>query len=141
MDFDNFVITGPATASDSSTLAVLTKNGVTSAANGVVSSLASQCLTDTFSVGSPNGVGPPVICGTNTNEYSEELVALPPPKFHYYVPVHCAVYVDASSACNTLTFQLGANGVGVMALASRAWSIKVSQRNHFFYTQCFILKK
>lgn len=34
------------------------------------------------------------------------------------------MYVDASEACNDLSFQLGANGIGT-AVANRAWSIKV----------------
>ncbi len=36
------------------------------------------------------------------------------------------MYVDASSSCNTLTFNLGSAGVGT-AISTRMWSIKVSQ--------------
>ena len=42
----------------------------------------------------------------------------------YYVPV----YVDASTACNDLTFALGTQANGVGAIATRQWSIKVRKR-------------
>ena len=41
----------------------------------------------------------------------------------YYVPV----YVDASTACNDLTFALGTQANGVGAIATRQWSIKVGK--------------
>ncbi len=66
LDFTNFVITGPQTSSIS---VVKTTKGEVDAA-GVAQSLASQCLTDTFSVTS-GGTTPPVICGTNTGEHSK----------------------------------------------------------------------
>ena len=69
-------------------------------------SLASQCLTDSFSVTSPGGGTNPVLCGVNTGEH---------------------MYVDASDACNELNFQLGNSAMGVTAVATRSWSIKVTQ--------------
>ena len=73
---------------------------------GELASLASQCLTDSFSVTNPGGGTNPVLCGTNTGEH---------------------MYVDASDACNELNFQLGTNPVGVTGLATRSWSIKATQ--------------
>ena len=35
--------------------------------------LAGQCLTDTFTVTSPGGNAPPVICGTNSQQHSNPL--------------------------------------------------------------------
>jgi hypothetical protein len=58
--------------------------------------------------------------------------------FHYkfknfYNPEHfsnnskiVAVYVDASTACNTLAFQLGQTGIGT-TIPTRSWSLKVFQ--------------
>lgn len=37
------------------------------------------------------------------------------------------VYVDSSTSCNELAFQLGSNAVGVSGVATRSWSIKVTQ--------------
>ena len=53
-------------------------------------SVASQCLTDTFSVTNPGGPAPPVICGTNTGKH---------------------MYVDSNEACNDLAFLLGTTAV------------------------------
>ena len=44
---------------------------VATGAGGVDSSLASRCLTDTFSVSNPGGPSPPQICGTATDEHSK----------------------------------------------------------------------
>ena len=75
-------------------------------AGGVAAGLASECLTDSFSVTNPGGGSNPVLCGTNTGEH---------------------MYVDASDACNELNFQLGTNPLGVTGLATRSWSIKATQ--------------
>ena len=68
LDFSTFVIAGPSTITLTA-LAELNGNVVTKP--GVPVSLATQCLTDTFSVTGPSGSVPPVICGTNTGEHSE----------------------------------------------------------------------
>ncbi|XP_059097284.1 uncharacterized protein LOC131891672 [Tigriopus californicus] len=98
LDFDQFLIAGPST----SLVAVSNhKEGVVGAAAATKPvTLASRCLTDTFSVTSPTGQSPPSICGINTGEH---------------------MYVDSTSACNELVFQLGSNS------AVRQWSIKVTQ--------------
>ena len=72
------------------------------AANGV--SESGQCNTDTFSITNQNTV--PRICGTNTGEH---------------------VYFEASEDCNHLSFQFGTTAVGISAIASRSFSIKVTQ--------------
>ena len=41
------------------------------AAGGKAVALATQCLTDTFSVTNSGGYGPSSICGTNTGEHSK----------------------------------------------------------------------
>eukprot|EP00095_Tigriopus_kingsejongensis_P001171 maker-scaffold415_size178368-snap-gene-0.24 protein:Tk01171 transcript:maker-scaffold415_size178368-snap-gene-0.24-mRNA-1 annotation:"hypothetical protein Y032_0655g1201" len=104
LDFNMFVVTGPSTAIASVAKAI---NGVpvTDILQGISVSVASQCLTDTFSVTSPGFQSPPVICGSNNGEH---------------------MYVDASELCNTLNFQLGTAGVGAN-LANRQWSIKITQ--------------
>ena len=80
--------------------------GAVNPTSTALASLASQCLTDSFSVTNPGGGTNPVLCGTNTGEH---------------------MYVDASDACNELNFQLGTNPVGVTGLATRSWSIKATQ--------------
>merc|ERR1712008_623962 len=102
LDFITHVITGPSTLTVSATKVL---NGAVNA-GGVPASLASECLTDSFSVTNPGGGSNPVLCGTNTGEH---------------------MYVDASDACNELNFQLGTNPVGVTGLATRSWSIKATQ--------------
>ncbi len=74
LDFQNFVITGPAI---DQTARLKTIGGVqiidTLAANkGKDVTLQTQCLTDTFQVVGGGGVSnSDVICGTNTNEHCE----------------------------------------------------------------------
>ena len=69
IDFEDFVIAGPST----DTRAVATEIGgsiVPAWANGAVAvCLASNCLTDTFSLTGPGGSVPPVICGKNTGQH------------------------------------------------------------------------
>lgn len=104
LDFDQFVITGPSSDTNSIGKAV---DGVIRQANakGNAVTPATQCLTDTFQVSNPGGAAPPVICGTNTGEH---------------------MYVDVSDSCNKLLFTLGSNAQGT-SLVTRQWSIKVSQ--------------
>ncbi|XP_059097782.1 uncharacterized protein LOC131892064 [Tigriopus californicus] len=103
LDFNQFMITGPST----STVSVSAHRGGVIGAPGAATaiSLASRCLTDTFSVLSPSGQSPPTICGINTGEH---------------------MYVDSSVNCNDLVFQLGnmAQGTGI---GQRQWSIKITQ--------------
>jgi len=103
LDFITHVITGPSTLTTTATKIL---NGAVNPTSTVLASLASQCLTDSFSVTNPGGGSNPVLCGTNTGEH---------------------MYVDASDACNELNFQLGTNPAGVTGLATRSWSIKATQ--------------
>ncbi len=69
LDFENFVITGPAT---SPTAVVETIGGVAVPGTGVGNevTLQTQCLTDTFQVVAGGGTSnSDVICGTNSNEH------------------------------------------------------------------------
>jgi len=45
-------------------------NGNTAVTGGVPVSTATQCLTDTFTVTSPGGYAPPMICGSNKDQHS-----------------------------------------------------------------------
>lgn len=69
LDFNTFVITGPDTRTDS--LTVIASGTPTAVLAGQPVSTATRCLTDTFSVTSPGGYTPPVICGTNTGQHSK----------------------------------------------------------------------
>eukprot|EP00095_Tigriopus_kingsejongensis_P001242 maker-scaffold160_size295910-snap-gene-1.34 protein:Tk01242 transcript:maker-scaffold160_size295910-snap-gene-1.34-mRNA-1 annotation:"hypothetical protein L798_10568" len=67
LDFEQFTITGPST----SIISIGTfKFGEIATAAGAQYSTGSQCLTDSFSVGSPTGCAPPSICGINTGEHN-----------------------------------------------------------------------
>ena len=104
LDFNTFVISGPATntASIGETL-----NGVflTVAAAGVGGDVtnAGQCNTDTFSISSSLV---PTICGTNTGDH---------------------VYFDANDDCHNLDFQFGNVANGITSIATRSWNIKITQ--------------
>ena len=102
LDFQTFVISGPST--DTTTVVEVLNGDVVIAAGGVDAAQAGRCLTDTFSVGNQRTV--PSICGTNTGAH---------------------VYFDASESCNTLDFQFGNDAVGIASVATRSFSIKVSQ--------------
>lgn len=103
LDFNQFMITGPSTATQSVSLA---KGGVIGAPGATVPiTTASQCLTDSFSVLSSTGQSPPTICGQNSGEH---------------------MYVDSSATCNDLVFQLGGTGRGT-GVGQRQWSIKITQ--------------
>ncbi|XP_059097602.1 uncharacterized protein LOC131891926 [Tigriopus californicus] len=103
LDFNQFMITGPSTSSDVVSKQKLGVVGAPGATKAI--SLASRCLTDTFSVTSTTGQAPPSICGINTGEH---------------------MYVDSTSACNDLVFQLGNTGQGT-GIGQRQWNIKVTQ--------------
>jgi len=67
LDFVNFVISGPSSATNSVLkvkMAQVSKTGTKSVTQN------SQCLTDTFSVTGPSRT-PPTICGTNSGEHSK----------------------------------------------------------------------
>ena len=105
LDFQTFVITGPSTISTSITnLGVLNGDLAPVAGGTNVAEGAGRCLTDTFSITNQRSV--PAICGTNTGAH---------------------VYYDASEECNSLDFQFGNSAVGVASVATRSFSIKVSQ--------------
>merc|ERR1711971_1413899 len=61
-----------------------------------------DCLTDTFTVTSPNHPTPPVICGLNSGQH---------------------MYVDASDACNVLTFNIDQLNTGT----ARKWYLEINQ--------------
>jgi hypothetical protein len=69
LDFNTFVIAGPSTLT-ASNFKVLA--GSLSTTTGVAASLATECLTDTFSVTGSGGTAPPVICGTNGGYHSKK---------------------------------------------------------------------
>lgn len=100
LDFSSFVITGPSTSSAT----IGKETGGVEVSGGTAQSEATQCQTDTFGV--TNQYTFPVICGTNTGYHA---------------------YFEASESCNSLDFQLGTVARGVTALATRSWSIKITQ--------------
>lgn len=77
---------------------------VFSAAGGKNVALTSNCQTDIFTVSNQHHL--PLICGTMSGEH---------------------VYVEASNSCNDLTFTFGSTAQGVSEIASRSFSIKISQ--------------
>jgi len=99
LDFMTFVIAGPSTATTSMHAQVNGGAIATGAAQAV--NPVSQCMDDQFTVTAPGAPAPPVICGTNTGAH---------------------MYVEASEACNTLSFQLSGT-----ASVTRSWAIKVTQ--------------
>jgi len=103
LDFNQFIITGPSTATESVHKTIFGE--VSTGATGVPVALASRCLTDTFSVTNPTGGTPSPICGINSGEH---------------------MYIDSSDACNDLAFQLGQTAFGT-GVSQRQWSIKVTQ--------------
>ena len=66
--------------------------------------LTSMCRSDTFSISNQHHM--PVLCGTLTGEH---------------------IYVDASESCNDLVFAFSTTARGVSTLASRSFSIKITQ--------------
>ncbi len=64
-----------------------------------------DCVTDTFSLNNPGGVGSPVICGYNTGQHSEHQEHVEG-KGYITVKVY-VVIVDASDRCNVASFHLG----------------------------------
>jgi len=101
LDFNQFTITGPSTV----TTAVAPLLNGNNDPNGAASlAEATQCLTDIFTVSNQNTL--PVICGINNGQH---------------------VYFDADNDCHDLDFQLGEFANGVTSIATRQWSIKVSQ--------------
>lgn len=107
LDFDSFVINGPYTNTITTDMVTqmlwgVIPGGTYAVAGEDVLMSNSQCTIDSFSVTSPSGVSPPVICGTNNGEH---------------------MYVEATpSYCNTLGFSLGSTSA-----VSRSWSVRVSQ--------------
>ena len=69
MDFNTFSITGPSTLSTSATKIL---NGFENEAGAKLATLASQCLTDRFTVvNTGGGEGADTICGVNTGQHRE----------------------------------------------------------------------
>jgi len=98
LDFMTFVIHGPSTAD--ATVGEILAGDAIAATKGTDVTAQTQCQEDQFSVTSPGGISPPVICGTNTG-------------YH--------MYVDASDSCNTLSFQLSTTTF------TRSWAIQITQ--------------
>ena len=73
LDFNTFVIDGPSSTTATSVV-LLGGQPINTAANGVTAGIASQCVTDQFSVSNPTGRAPSVICGTNSGEHRRNLV-------------------------------------------------------------------
>jgi hypothetical protein len=69
MDFNTFSIAGPSTLTSAVFYNLL--GTVSTTANGQQASLATNCLTDTFTVTGSGGSSPPVICGTNSGYHSK----------------------------------------------------------------------
>jgi len=93
LDFETFVLNNPVTA----TAVTVGPAAAAGAANRV-----GNCDTDNFSVTTPGGKAPPLICGTNTGQ-------------HMYVP--------ASSQCNVLNGNIGSASTA----GTSAFTIKVTQ--------------
>ena len=70
---NTFVIAGPSTLTAANFMVLA---GQISTSAGVPSSLATECLTDTFSVTGSGGTAPPVICGTNSGYHSKTYKSL-----------------------------------------------------------------
>merc|ERR1719510_408423 len=101
LDFNEFVVTGPSTSTQSIGLQL---NGAVVHAGGKAFSTAGTCRTDTFSVGGAPSV--PVLCGTLTGDH---------------------VYFDASDDCHDLNVSVGQSGIGTTEVATRKFNIKVTQ--------------
>merc|ERR1719483_1177105 len=93
LDFETFVLNNPVTA---------TTITVGPAAASGTANRVGNCDTDSFSVTTPGGKAPPLICGTNTGQ-------------HMYVP--------ASSQCNVLNGNIGSASTA----GTSAFTIKVTQ--------------
>jgi len=100
LDFSNFVISGPSTTTTSVGLMLAGQFNP----GGKAVSDVTQCRTDTFSITNQQSV--PQICGINSG-------------YH--------VYFDADDDCHSLDFQLGNNAQGISTVATRSWSIKITQ--------------
>ena len=87
-------------------------------AAGLDVSTMGQCLTDTFSVTSPGSPTPPVICGDNNGQHSNIQEFSKIKSLINLTKILILVYVDASEACNILSFQLSGD-------VKRSWEIKV----------------
>lgn len=96
------MISGPSTSTQS---VAKTLFGVASGTAGAaIVADTGKCLTDSFSITNQQNL--PVICGVNSG-------------YH--------VYFDASDDCHSLNFQLGNVATGIASIATRTWSIKVTQ--------------
>eukprot|EP00095_Tigriopus_kingsejongensis_P006201 maker-scaffold252_size238019-snap-gene-1.40 protein:Tk06201 transcript:maker-scaffold252_size238019-snap-gene-1.40-mRNA-1 annotation:"hypothetical protein TcasGA2_TC003271" len=107
LDFDNFVLTGPSSNTESEyNLAFGQVPPRVPTSNNEVATSRSQCLTDHFSVSNPGSASPPTICGVNTGEH---------------------MYVDAPNKCIDLHILIGAAGIFAEIPPNRKWSIQVNQ--------------
>jgi len=99
LDFETFVITGPATLTASVNKLIGGTGG-----DGTEGNLVTRCLSDTFGVSNAPNI--PTLCGTLTGEH---------------------VYFEASDTCNSLDFAFAGTATGIGSLATRSVKIKVSQ--------------
>jgi len=106
LDLDTFIITGPSTATVTSTLMVELAGMVRAGNGGKKVTQRTNCATDTFSIG--NAPSMPVVCGTLTGEH---------------------VYFDASDSCNNLMLNFGQWSNDNTIPTTRQVSIKISQIN------------
>ena len=124
MDFNTFVISGPATTTNSQVKII---NG--QPAKSGVPAFVQTCLTDSFTVTNVvGGTNVPVICGVNSGEHCNLLKIICILNYTLLKALFHLVYVDVNSEnCNDLTFQLGNIAVGTAAPANNQWSIKVQR--------------
>ncbi len=93
-------------------------------AKGVAHSMGSRCITDKFTIS--NQIAVPEICGTVTGQHGKSYLLVFFTDNDLILCIYSnAVYFDVSNDCNSLDFTLGSQAVGLTALATRQWSIKV----------------
>ncbi len=121
LDFSTFSIAGPSTSAN---VVVQRKNGVAveNGGSGAPGTLASQCLTDSFSVTNAAGRSSDILCGVNTGQHRESWVNHIVCFLRSDLLFIFSVYVETNSGCTDLNFILGSGNVGV-----RLWSIKVQK--------------
>jgi hypothetical protein len=102
LDLNTFVVTGPSTKSTSDVLIT----GGTVIGGGAAASVASQCLTDTFSVSSPGASNPPVICGTNSGEHSEQIFKSVRARLHVRFRIRISVRIRKRFGAHTISLTI-----------------------------------
>merc|ERR1719225_2608150 len=106
LDLDTFIITGPSTATVTSTVMVELAGMVRAANGGKQYTQRTNCATDTFSIGNAPSV--PVLCGTLTGDH---------------------IYYDATDSCHNIFMNFGQWSNDNTIPTTRQVSIKISQIN------------